>query len=393
MIHSINLPSKINTFNETTTVKSNEKPEILNSLTKYVQSYIERNIFELGLNNNDTKKNDFIAECKIACKLAVKVIQEAKNHNGAVCFTNREYYGKLQSKEAIGLYHILVGESNQDKEIAANLDVLCNHSNTIITNRKLSFWGTNYTSHAEKFRKFIDDPKIFAYKPETRVEKSYDLNEQSLNNFNAESTIFTQNFSAVRAHFTGNVNFAACKFEGKTDFAGCRFTPGVNGTVNFSHAVFDHHVDLTKTSFLGEDSRRHSYIPKIIFRGATFKEGIDLTHYFAGGRYKGNEIDLTGVQVPEGKYITFPRFPEEPGRKNLNIGTLVNCTIRLNRDVLKHTQGLYHAITYPSKIRSEPGNFQATEIFLDGKLIDFNKLESIMKEEGLPEDEFLFYKL
>jgi WD40 repeat protein len=166
MKKEINFPSEIKSFNKTI-VESNEKPKILTSLTEHIKDYIEKRISKSDFKNDKIRKNEFIIECKIACKLAVKAIQEAKNHKGTGCFTKKDYYGKLQDEEAIRLYHILIGlpdpkdkDNKKCKQAAKNLDMLCKHNNTIVPNRKLSFWGTNYTAHAEKFRQFIDNIPI-----------------------------------------------------------------------------------------------------------------------------------------------------------------------------------------------------------------------------------------
>ncbi|MFN7093912.1 MAG: hypothetical protein ACK4M7_00965 [Burkholderiales bacterium] len=83
MINSIRLPNQVKTITETI-VGPNEKPQILNDLIKYVKSYVKGKIGDLEIYENGLEKTRFIEQCKIACKLAVKVIQEAKNHNGVV---------------------------------------------------------------------------------------------------------------------------------------------------------------------------------------------------------------------------------------------------------------------------------------------------------------------
>ncbi|MFN7094880.1 MAG: leucine-rich repeat domain-containing protein, partial [Burkholderiales bacterium] len=71
------------------------------------------------------------------------------------------------NKEAIRLYRILIGEANleddnvaEGKKAADNLDMLCKHSNIVAPNRKLSFWGTNYTNYTEKFKQCLDKLRI-----------------------------------------------------------------------------------------------------------------------------------------------------------------------------------------------------------------------------------------
>jgi Leucine-rich repeat (LRR) protein len=165
--NNIRLPNNVKTFSQTK-VEPNEKPEILRSLIYYVRSYTADKIFSSDLRNNEVERNEFINQCNKACKLAIKIIQEAKNHVGTVYFTNTNYYGGLQNEEAIRLCHILIGEASPEEipeysylyqydSAAESLDKLCKHRNTIISDRKLSFWGTCYTAHAEKFRQFIDD--------------------------------------------------------------------------------------------------------------------------------------------------------------------------------------------------------------------------------------------
>ncbi|MFN7093913.1 MAG: hypothetical protein ACK4M7_00970 [Burkholderiales bacterium] len=44
--------------------------------------------------------------------------------------------------------------------------MLCKHNHTVIKNRKLGFWGTNYTNHADQFRQFIE-------KLEATVNRNY----------------------------------------------------------------------------------------------------------------------------------------------------------------------------------------------------------------------------
>jgi hypothetical protein len=83
MINSIRLPNQVKTITETI-VGPNEKPQILNDLIKYVKFYVKGKIRDLEIYENGSEKTKFIEQCKIACKLAVKVIQEAKNHNGVV---------------------------------------------------------------------------------------------------------------------------------------------------------------------------------------------------------------------------------------------------------------------------------------------------------------------
>jgi Leucine-rich repeat (LRR) protein len=166
-VNRIRLPSNVKPFSKTK-LEANEKPEILPSLHDYVRSYILEKVYRLGFMDDVISRNDFINECGKACKLAIKIIQEAKNHAGTVYFTNTEYYGRLQNEAAIRLCHILIGEASAE-EIAEYsytfqrgsateiLDKLCKHNNTILSDRKISFWGTNYTAHAEKFRQFIDN--------------------------------------------------------------------------------------------------------------------------------------------------------------------------------------------------------------------------------------------
>jgi Leucine-rich repeat (LRR) protein/NADH:ubiquinone oxidoreductase subunit C len=164
MIKNIKIPN-VKAPNQTIK-EPNEITAVLQSLTQYVQDYIEGRVSELDYGKDKIKKYEFITECQIACKLALKVIQEANNYTGMIC-PKEEYYDKLHNKEAIRLYHILIGETNlededvaEGKKAANNLDMLCKHSNIVTPNRKLSFWGTNYTNYTGKFKHFLDKLRI-----------------------------------------------------------------------------------------------------------------------------------------------------------------------------------------------------------------------------------------
>ncbi|MFN7094455.1 MAG: hypothetical protein ACK4M7_03740, partial [Burkholderiales bacterium] len=94
MIKNIKIPS-FKTTNQTIK-ESNEITAFLQSLTQYVQDYIEGKISELDYGKDKIKEYEFITECKMACKLALKVIQEANNYTGMIC-SKEEYYDKLHN--------------------------------------------------------------------------------------------------------------------------------------------------------------------------------------------------------------------------------------------------------------------------------------------------------
>jgi uncharacterized protein YjbI with pentapeptide repeats len=86
-----------------------------------------------------------------------------------------------------------------------------------------------------------------------------------------------------------NVNFRNTTFDELADFWRCRFHNATtffktdfNKTTVFSGATFDHNVLFTY-SFIGE---------RMIFRGTTFKEGLDLSLAIIAGDLSCFEIDL-----------------------------------------------------------------------------------------------------
>lgn len=71
--------------------------------------------------------------------------------------------------------------------------MLCKHSNTVIPNRKFSLWGTNYTTHAEKFREFIDG--IITEKlTNAELNTLYNETQSSIKNFPDEVLLHTFGF-------------------------------------------------------------------------------------------------------------------------------------------------------------------------------------------------------
>ncbi|MFN7093946.1 MAG: hypothetical protein ACK4M7_01145, partial [Burkholderiales bacterium] len=359
MTQNINSLCNIKPINKTE-VKPGEKPQVLNDLNKYVESYVRKKILYLNFSNNEAEKNKFIAQCKIACKLAVKVIQEGKNHKGTVTFTNLDYYGELVNAEAKNLFNLLVGrpnsEVNEENRAADNLDKLCKHSNTIITNRKLSFWGTNYTHHAEKFRQFIDKLEVsVAVEPKTVGNGGYHIINSKLENFSLKRQVLLSLFIATETKFSGSTSFSECEFKGGLIFSNVSFMPDIIDTIDFGNTIFDNKVDFSSTKIY---SKAETHIPKISFRNAEFRDSVDLGSFRDEGivvgtknSHLGLEIDLTGVKIQDGKYINFSTVAD----------SLSNCTIKLNSSILRHIKNLEMAYSSSS---STP-----TRIIIDGEEI------------------------
>jgi hypothetical protein len=366
-MNEVILPTSIKPITQTI-VLPEEKFQILTNLTKYIIAYVREQILALDLTDNPAGKIKFIEQCKIACKLATKIIQEGKNHKGDVYFTDINYYGKLENIQAIGLYHILIGKSAsegyEEQAAAENLDKLCKHKNTIFNNRKLSFWGTNYTNHAIKFREWINQLETVA-NPELKTEimDIVDINNQKLNNYTADRHVFCQTLNAEEAEFLGTASFRECEFWCGINLSGTQFKPGDDSvTVDFSYAIFAQMVDFTKVSFHGVEEP--AVRPIISFKNAQFKEGAIFGKVRGRGAYAGSEIDFRGAKVADGKYILFDE----------SCSGLGYCTIRIDSSILHHFQGLSDAIK-PTSARPLGG----AEIYLDDQKISHEELEELIR--------------
>ncbi|MFN7094993.1 MAG: leucine-rich repeat domain-containing protein, partial [Burkholderiales bacterium] len=286
MIKSIKLPYNIKPINKTG-VNPDEKPQILNNLNKYVKSYVREKILELNLYNNESEKTKFIEQCKIACKLAVKVIQEGKNHKGTVTFENLYYYGELNNVEAINLLNLLVGkpnpEENEEGSPADNLDKLCKHSNTVIPNRKLSFWGTSYTNHAEKFRQFIDHaldnavskrPHILIRNLDTWVTEAPDGEREA--RLTAKSRIleaYRENFNELNLSGLSLTTLPIGVLNSLTKRTEMNLSR--NKLSKLPDGVFD---GLTKLTEMNLSRNKLCKLPDGVFNGLTKLQNLDLSY-------------------------------------------------------------------------------------------------------------------
>ncbi len=108
-------------------------------------------------------------------KLAVKTIQENINYKGKNYFTNKTYYGEIDRD----FFEVLVGGG-----LKSQLEEVCVHRNSILGDRKLSFWGTNYTSSANELRSWADNQY-----PTRSLQKSRFIEKRSDIKFPQQSAV------------------------------------------------------------------------------------------------------------------------------------------------------------------------------------------------------------
>ncbi|MFN7094155.1 MAG: hypothetical protein ACK4M7_02215 [Burkholderiales bacterium] len=158
LAHHISLPRQVPSFKQTPIGAEGKLPHF-ESLRQFITTFLTSRSTRAALSG--AQKLDLLRQCQIACKLATKVIQEGKNQGGQVPHISLNYYGSLTNPDAIELFHLLTSVGNSASEAiptpAQDLNILCKHRLRPCCNRKLSFFGTNYTNHAQKFRDFIDE--------------------------------------------------------------------------------------------------------------------------------------------------------------------------------------------------------------------------------------------
>jgi uncharacterized protein YjbI with pentapeptide repeats len=351
---------------ERTKFGPNVKPETLKSLIKFVTSYVEEKLINLGLTDTNLQR-EFVVQCKIACKLATKLIQEKKNHNPPK--PEHNYFGRLHNTEAIRLFNILIGKERDKAEAsfaAIALDILCTHQNYFfIPERKLSFYGTNYTTHAEKFIQWIND-NLAAKNSGSEINVDINLQGKTITKFNVINTTFTKEFNAAQVVFEGGVNFTGCEFKGEVNFKNAKLKVADhdlnNNVFDFSNTKFEHYVDFSQTYFEG---LLYGEKTKVNFSGAKFSDGVKFGWFSdTGNKYSASEIDLRGVELKGKKFIQFER-------------ELYNCTLRLDRSLLKHVLGLEKVL---HRCRGE-SIFASGEIYIDDRRINCaDKLICMLEE-------------
>lgn len=79
-------------------------------------------------------------------RFIIKKIQESVNHKGIEYFVQNNHYGDID----INTFNNII-----DSDLKTQLENICMHTTTHISDRKLSFWGTNYTDAAIDVRDFL----------------------------------------------------------------------------------------------------------------------------------------------------------------------------------------------------------------------------------------------
>ncbi|MFN7094070.1 MAG: pentapeptide repeat-containing protein [Burkholderiales bacterium] len=369
---SLNLPFNVKTISETQVTKD-DKPQILQSLQEYITSYISNNITNLCLTTND-EKSEFITQCSTACLLATDVVQNAKNHNGIVSTPELAKYGILNHPEAIKLFNILSGvykgEENTPESIAAsNLDKLCKHRFTVFKNTKLSFWGINYTRHANDFRDLATSNKLIdSVNSNSNITDSINIsgdirNKKTVVNLSYQGKKFNREVIASNTIFEGSTNFSGCEFQ-NINFDGVKFLATQDDDVfDFSNTTFHCEVDFSRATFWGLPGRPK---PKIDFRNARISGNLRFG-ILAGGaeKYSGFELDLRGAQLLNNGCI---QFGCDSGRY-----TIGNCILRMDRSQLRYTRELENVAIHIFAYH--------TIVFIDDKQVKKDELIAMIKEE------------
>ena len=142
-----NRVSNVRTFNNVrTTFRMENNSELTSAKRHSIVEQIKAEIC-LEINNHPEDRQKVIN----TYKQAIKDIQEDLNHGVIIYkFDNKAHYGKIKSD----LYYKL---TNHDSSQRKQLECICVHDLTTITNRKFSLWGTNYTGSANKLRDFLKD--------------------------------------------------------------------------------------------------------------------------------------------------------------------------------------------------------------------------------------------
>jgi hypothetical protein len=107
-------------------------------------------------------------------KLCIKTMQENINHEGTNYFTNSKYYGDFDQE----FFDILIN----DKTTKSQLEEICVHRNSILRDRKLSFWGTNYTFSANEFQNWLNKLSNNTRQRKDIVKGSFNDNKQVIVN-------------------------------------------------------------------------------------------------------------------------------------------------------------------------------------------------------------------
>ncbi len=143
--------------------ENHENQRLTNKLKQYNLDNLKStftDIFRLnGVNLNQFKQKQH------AINLAIKVIQTNMNHNSDPYFNNKNICNELTEKDAIELFNGIINGTQRCKNgafIKNEIEFICTHRNTFITNRKFSFsfFETNYTKTADNLREFVHNIQI-----------------------------------------------------------------------------------------------------------------------------------------------------------------------------------------------------------------------------------------
>lgn len=158
---TLNMSPTVSKITETRAANSAKaKSEVL----QQIQTVLKEEVFSLDpavtrIRNIDSARATMLQK-KMAVKLAVKMIQENMNHGGSNYFTDSDYYGRITDPAAIRLFNEIMDGTLQcgggGESLKSKLEYICCHRNTLFTNRKYSFYKTNYTDSADALRQFID---------------------------------------------------------------------------------------------------------------------------------------------------------------------------------------------------------------------------------------------
>ncbi|MFN7095734.1 MAG: hypothetical protein ACK4M7_10255, partial [Burkholderiales bacterium] len=153
--NAIHLPKRVPTFSQTQ-IGPEGKLINLELLKQKVRGFVTHELTRIcQFKLNDIGKSEIIQQHQLACKLALKIIQQAKNHAGKVEFTNLSNLNAVHNPSAKALLNLLIGAESDLTSYTA-LNVLCKHRFTLIKDWKPSFCSINYTNHAKQFLDFVD---------------------------------------------------------------------------------------------------------------------------------------------------------------------------------------------------------------------------------------------
>ena len=166
MLPTSRLSPKFNTITAVRNLNNKSgksKPQVLNDVQKKLENILSINPV-INRGNSAAMLFD-VPQKKLAIKLAIKMIQENMNHGGTEYFNDENYYGEIHNASNVSLGAKALFNSIMDgsqrcedgESLKSKLEFLCCHRNTLITNRKFSFYKTNYTNSAKELRRQVEN--------------------------------------------------------------------------------------------------------------------------------------------------------------------------------------------------------------------------------------------